>query len=183
MERGYESVLLSDVILDSSLFQNNSYRTISGKTIFPSDYNYSTIRHWLNGLNGRNYQLDNYLYNGFAPSAFNYYERQVLREVFLDNSNIEYNDDCECINNNDRIYLLSYKELLKYFPNETDRKAKVTAYSKARNVYTYGEYGDYWTRSCENSSYSIYVSYLGSKDKHEVDESIVGVRPVIELTL
>ena len=183
MERGYESVLLSEVILDSSLFQNNSYRTISGKTIFPSDYNYSTIRHWLNGLNGRNYQLDNYLYNGFAPSAFNYYERQALREVFIDNSNNEYNDDCKCINNRDRIYLLSYKELLKYFPYETDRKAKVTAYSKARNVYTYGEYGDYWTRSCEHSSNSIYVSYLGSIDGHEVDESIVGVRPVIKLTL
>ena len=115
--------------------------------------------------------------------AFVYERREVLREVFLDNSNNEYNDDCKCINNRDRIYLLSYKELLKYFPNETDRKAKVTAYSKARNVYTYGEYGDYWTRSCAYSNYSIYVSYLGSIDKHNVDESIVGVRPVIELTL
>lgn len=63
--------LISEKVLDNMPFNMASYkRQINGEEIYPNNYKYSSIRAWLNGYNGTNYQVNDYTNKGFYNIAF-----------------------------------------------------------------------------------------------------------------
>lgn len=123
-------LLFSNVALDKQVYYNStSTRTIGGKTIYPSNYQHSDVRTWLN--------------NNFYNTAFSLNSSYVKTTAVnnsasqTDNENITY----YCDNTNDKVFLLSYKELLNSsygFGTSTSknsaRKRNNTDYSLARGA-------------------------------------------------
>ena len=85
---------------------------------------------------------------------------------------------------NDKVYLLSIKELDKYIPNKDDRLCKATKYanSKSKNLTKAGEKYCGWglrTQGAAGGSYVSYVDREGELTYNNADAEFVGVRPVI----
>lgn len=83
----------------------------------------------------------------------------------------------------DKVTLLSYQELVKYMPTDSERKVKPTAYAVSQGCYENGD-GDaaWWLRSPGESAASPeYLASAGSfgARTHYNDERIIGVRPAI----
>ena len=96
-------------------------RTIGGKTIGISNYQYSNARAWLNGLNGSSYGMQNWTDAGFINSAFTEAARMKIKEVVVDNSAASCYQPHETVgttynaylseNTTDKIFLLSIREV------------------------------------------------------------------------
>ncbi len=169
--------LVSDLILDKQEFYSSfSSRTINGNTIYPNNYEYSNIRAWLN--------------NDFINTAFNTEEKNIINESLVDNSastTKENTNKYACNNTNDKVYLLSYKDVTeKYFTNSGERKAIVTDYAKDKGVYEYTGLGNFWLRSpiyFDNSYNVYYVNYYGSVFNDCCINSYIGARPALEIKI
>lgn len=166
-KKGDEYLLLSKYVLDYRKFQNNK---VEGK---PASWNESDIRMWAN--------------TEFLSSAFSETEQKNIMLSTIDNTNNDYYNLKET---EDRIFLLSLDEIIKYFgsknensdgqaveskilPNEKNRTF-ATLFAKARgvivggklledaNVYSCG----YYTRTMRNTEHSqvIYIKNDGADD-------------------
>ena len=181
--------LVSDVILDQSVFYEDwRDRSINKYTVYPNNYEYSNIRAWLNGYDGSTYNVKNYKSKGFIDIAFTEEERKFINETLVDNSSSTTKTETNkyaCNNTLDKVYLLSYQDVYKYFTSDDERQAKVTDYSEATGVYQYNENGDFWLHSpCDNYSYyAYYISDYGDISNYYVSDSSTGARPVIEITI
>ena len=190
--------LLSEYLLDTQQFYTStSNRTLNGQTIYANNYEYSTIRAWLNGYNGTSYGVEDYTNKGFIDIAFTEEEKAIIKTTLVDNS-LESTGDKEnqyvCNNTNDKIYLLSCKEATNTiygfdsykYANDSAREAKPTDYAAARFCDMYRGNGLWWLRSplYYDSYYARRVNnggYIFSYDS--VDSICNGVRAALEINL
>lgn len=161
-EKNGQKLLITKYAIDSVPF-NNKKEAVS--------WDKSDIRKWLN--------------DDFYNTAFSDEEKE---KIALTKNTAEKNPnhpDNTVIGSNteDNVFLLSYQEVSKYFPNENDRILKPTKYAEEKGCYTNGN-GDvaWWTRSAGLTETS--PEYLASSGdfgtrEHQVDEKIIGTRPAI----
>ena len=96
-------------------FNGDETRTIDGITIYSNNYEYSNIRAWLNGYNGSSYGVSDYTDKGFINMVFTDEEKALIKTTLVDNSAATTDNlvnEYVCNNTNDKVYLLSFKDLL-----------------------------------------------------------------------
>jgi len=146
-----------------------------------------TLRAWLNST--------------FINKAFTSAEQTSIVLTNVNNSNSqgysEWNTDAEN-NTQDKIFLLSYAEVNKYFgvtykdSNNTKARVEPTAYAIAQGAYTDSSYkttdgkaaGYWWLRSPGYDQYSAaYVFTDGSLGSYNVHDACICVRPALWVNL
>ncbi|MBE6529219.1 MAG: hypothetical protein E7680_01285 [Ruminococcaceae bacterium] len=153
------ALILCESIIDSQQYYNNTdNRTIDGETIYPSNYEHSDIRAWLNKV--------------FYETAFDKLQQELIETTLVDNSARSTNPNNSatafngginlytCKDTEDNVFLLSEKEATtsaygfgtydSYGPTNT-RCKKTTAYAKVQGVWIpsadYADNGQWWLRS------------------------------------
>ena len=190
--------LYSEYLLDATSYCDFDYvRKINEVDIYQNNYKYSNIRAWLNGYNGTEYKITDYTNKGFVDVAFKEEEKGAIVTTEVDNSaSTTYSSPNEyaCENTNDKIYLLSYKDMYNTsygFTDDESRYAQVTDYVKAKGVYwststQYLDNGYYWLRSPYDgySSYAVRVEYDGDIYYYDnVSRTNGGVRAACNINL
>lgn len=70
----YSGTLICEKIIDASAYYtdwlNNRINNTTKETIYPNNYMYSTVRAYLNGLDGSNYYVNDFSGKGFIDKAF-----------------------------------------------------------------------------------------------------------------
>ena len=172
--------LVTDKIIDKQYFNTKTYKdTIDGETIYPNNYEYSSIRQWLN---------DTFYNKAFSTIAKNY-----INTTLVDNSvsstGTEINS-CICNDTYDKVYLLSVKDVKE--SKDTCNKY-LTDYAKAVGCWMnaidkdYYNIGRYWLRSPRNyntddSNYkSYYLEYTGDVYSFEINRNNIGVAPALTI--
>ena len=139
-------------------------RTIDGKTVYPSNYEHSKIRAYLNGLsyvvkaNNSAEQMTDSTYNGigFLQTAFTQSAQNFIATTTVDNSAASTNtasnakqwnsgiNDFVCENTEDKIFLLSEKEattadygFTECNVYESSRIRQPTDFAKANYAYAF----------------------------------------------
>ena len=179
-------LVLAETILDSQDYYHflDDYRTIDGKTVYPSNYAYSSIRQWLN--------------EDFYNTAFTSEQKSNIKTTHLENKST-FGYDYYSADTNDKIFLLSYWDMLNtsygfnsiWSENDTARMAQGSDYAKAQGLYVLRSSGSSYddnslwrlrspgkhnSASCVTSSSSVY-DYGGN-----VDETYMGIRPACNLS-
>lgn len=156
--------LISEYILDKSLYYEDLLdRNEDGNLIYPNNYEYSTIRTYLN--------------NDFYNKAFLDLDKEKI--VLTNNDYVYLLDDKKAISS-------EYK-----FTTNGSRQSIVTDYARATGTYTsqysgYYGYGDYWISSSTPlpSSKRVVarnISYVGNIGEKDVNIDSKGVRPCITI--
>ena len=134
----------------------------------------SPLRKWLN--------------QDFLASAFSEEEQPTIVKTYVDNSAGQGNTDYKSVwmnNTNDQVYLLSYAEINKYFPDNKSRACLPKSEVAAQTVSVDKENGlcRWWLRSPGSlESQSMYVDSDGSC--HSImAHAMYAVRPVIWVDL
>ncbi|MDE5593739.1 MAG: hypothetical protein K2I75_07395 [Clostridiales bacterium] len=184
--------LLCDTIIDHSAYYNNQdTREIGGATVYPSNYEHSDIRTWLNGT--------------FYVKAFSTEQRQNIQITTVDNSAASTGKSenmYACNNTQDMVFLPSYKEVHNSaygFVSEGGerdelRRFMVSDYARATGTYIMGKMnqpinfgrGMWWTRSPiwdgENGAELSTGSPSGTVAGSKVDSAYLGVIPAMRVT-
>ena len=180
--------LMCEMVLDNTCFYHlyGEERTINGNTIYPNNYEYSNIRAWLNGYNGSSYNVDDYTNIGFFDIAFTEEEQALINTTLVDNSaetTTSSTNEYVCNNTNDKVYLLSYQDMIN------SSYGFLTDYARSKGCFmaTTGYYGSaYWWLRSPNSSNSNYASNVISNgdvyNNIPVSNTGIGVRPAITIT-
>ncbi len=190
-ESGYASIVCN-MEIDSQAYQdtytydsntseyyNNSTGTQSG--IYANNYQYSTIRKWLNET--------------FFETAFNSLQQAIIQTVEVDNSveSTGYGENkYVCENTFDKVWLLSYEETTTYFTTDALRQRKTTAYAQSQGALTstsssYLGNGYWWLRSpgdgCGNGA--RHINHRGYIDNYYYDVGFTsyGVVPALQIQL
>ncbi len=154
--------LVSTTLLDAYAYDDDS-----------SNYEKSQIRTWLT--------------KDFFDAAFKL-GSSYIQTTTVDNSastTSSDDDDYVCPNTNDKVYLLSYKDIINGsygFSNDDSRRCEPTDYACASGVWHHdNSYGNYWTRSPAGSDSVSFVKFNGEVIWTETNETDLGVRPAITL--
>lgn len=204
-----KALLLCEDILTGNVpyYKCNSYsnkRTVGSDTnIYPNNYKYSQIRAYLNGLDYY-YDTDSttttkkteYTEKGFVQTAFTSTAQSLIAETEVDNSVESTGDSTNnyvCENTNDKVFLLSYKEVVNsdYGFNSNNTRIRVTTdYAKANyasQITISGEGGWWWLRSpnYNDNSCSVYDVECGGRADlpSVVDYNNFGVVPALCISL
>lgn len=115
-ESNGEAILLAEDVLNANIpfYNTSSKRTINEETIYANNYEYSTIRAWLNSYNGTKYSVTDYSSfsagdyqnNGFYNQAFSQREKDIILTSVVNNSKITTDSSSnpyESNNTNDKI--------------------------------------------------------------------------------
>ncbi len=135
----------------------------------PVTWEKSDLRTWLN--------------SEFLNTAFTSKERMAIRNVIRDNSDDFKNGTTVGANTIDKVILLNGAEWKRYFETGKPSRVMPTAYALKQGVYA-NETGTvaWWFRSpgTQETSPAYLNSWgdLGSRN-HQVNETIIGVRPVM----
>lgn len=151
---------VSEKVLDSHVWNQTDH----GNEAYLNNYKFSDIRKWLN--------------SDFLEQAF-YYDSSLVQTVNVDNSaesTDESSNKFACEDTQDKVYLLSYKDICNEDYGFTDDASRI-AYDAAGKARTY------WLRSPYNyggggSNGARCFSHRGSVDFNYVDGSR-GVRPAL----
>ena len=198
-EDGETALILCDSIIANKAYQSShSYNSNNGKYYttangapsgtYENNYKYSEVRAWLNAE--------------FYITAFNELQRELILTTTVDNSvySTEYSSNpYACENTNDKIFLLSYREVTNsaygfssdYSSYDTARRMQTSDYSRASGVFMYTNssyYGNgcWWLRSPDSSgcSFARVVVYRGNVDSNNyVSNSNRGVVPALRIRL
>ena len=184
---GIEYQLMTDLIIDCQQFNSSSStRTIDGKTVYANNYEYSDIRKWLN--------------EDFYNKAFTKALQSYINTTFVDNSLASTKDSSNpytCNDTNDKVYLLSYKDITNsgygfssFYTYDKSRQKQLTDYAKAMGCYMnkgadYYNNGYYWLRSPSSYSDDLarFVNYDGNIRYDWVYTSDFGVSAAITISL
>ncbi|MBQ8748881.1 MAG: InlB B-repeat-containing protein, partial [Clostridia bacterium] len=175
-------------------------RTINSATVYANNYEYSTIRAYLNNLNGSSYSVADYSSNGFLNSAFTTEEQGIICTTTVDNSASTTNSSSNsyaCANTTDKIFLLSYQDMINssygYATSTSSTTTRVkypTDFAGATYAYKYSsdgsEYGGYYWHRSPGSSYdrnAYYVNVDGNLYNHIVNYTSIGVVPALYIQL
>jgi len=187
-----KAFLCSDTLLDSmDYYYSKSNRTVNNETIYPNNYEYSHIRYWLNGYASDSYVDNNY---SFYDTAFSDTEKNKILTTTVDNSVASTGDDSNpyaCEDTSDKLFLLSYKEIMdgRYgFVSNSDRVRKGSDYAKSQGLYESVGNSYYWLRSPRDYYHDVYdarrVYDGGSVDYNDyVDSTNNGVSPALWVNL
>ena len=182
--------LVSEFILDNICYYVNSEeRNYKGDTIYANNYEYSTIRAFLNGYNGSEYQVDDYQNKGFYNIAFNDIEKeQILTTLVLNTvasaGNYSGLSKFVCENTNDKVFLLSVSETKanSYGHEQICKNKKGTDYAKYQGLEVLEDsYSDWWLRSPASNGYLSQICN-GSNSNDTVSNGN-GVVPIIKIQL
>lgn len=153
--------LLSVNIIDYNCFNTNINKNgtnIDGKTIYSNNYEYSTIRKWLN--------------NDFYNMAFSKDEQEIINtiEVYsnpkIEKSEYESNESYVCNNTFDKVYLLSSLDTrFTYYRSIRERSKKVTNYADYL-----GAMQSWWLRTTANVSFSTNAVFILSDEDDYTDD-------------
>lgn len=138
----------------------------------------SSIRSWLNGE--------------FYASAFVESEQQAIVLTAISNAAedgfADYNP-ADLSKTNDRFFLLSYREVMHYFPEQNDRKIIGTEYARSKGARFAGIISvgigetDWWLRSPGKASFdAAFVNVYGGIDTKNISTK-QGIRPVVWVDL
>ena len=195
--------LLCDMIIDAQEYQFNcqtrkldpftTQTYVAGTDKFANNYEYSTIRKWLN--------------DNFYNTAFNEIEKDLILTTIVDNSVDStdcYSNNYVCQNTNDKIFLLSAKEAIaeeygfskNATENDSARRKMPTEYAKCQGAYVFNvgsnKNGFWILRSpCYNMDDSVYrvnpEGHLRRKDMTyngvEVYTAKTGIVPALKISL
>jgi hypothetical protein len=203
-------LVMSEKILDTNpYYTSHDTRTISGSSVYANNYQYSTLRAALNGLDGSAYSVANFSGKGFLDVAFTAAEKANITTTKVDNSaatalanTAQPTLDFTSANTDDKIFALSYQDLLNTnygFGTSTtslaSRGAVLTDYGRATGgvMSSYGN-GYWWSRSPYAASKNYYcisrvgfggdVAYGGaSLSSTSVTPPSVGIRPSFTVNL
>ena len=162
-----KALLLSKQALDCLAFNDGNLN---------ENWESSSIRSWLN--------------NSFFQSTFSPYEQQAILTAIVSNAADECNpswNQVDAPGTEDRVFLLSYAELLRYFPDQNGRKTTSTEFARGKGAgamsmfaFIIGE-TDWWLRSpgkVPNDAAFVDVNgAVGTK----VTNTKMGVRPALWL--
>ena len=120
----------------------------------PTSWKESLLREWLN--------------NKFIDLAFGDKEKNLIHQMEIKDN---YNNKIDMTRNDnvsDRVFCLSEREVLTYFPDSYSRRAEVTSHAKARVKRSSRKYfmnkksgtGSYWLRT-QRYRETMYVDYDG----------------------
>lgn len=194
--------LLSSKLLDNRCYHSKEdQRMVGGRAVYENNYEYSFIRTWLRGLDGRSYDAGNYIGRGFKDLAFvDKVDESYIQFAQIDNSISSTdgrNNRYICANTYDDLFLPSYKDFLtsEYGFSDSDysstRLCRTTDYVRARgaeieitddNQY----YGSYWTRSpysIDSNNVWCVNSYGGLFAGNVVTNTKICLRPAINLKI
>ncbi len=110
-KKGQELLLLSEFALDAKPFCDSSFRVES-----TNEWHGCTLRTWLN--------------DDFYTEAFSDEERRMIMDDTHDTYKKTAAGEEETPAETDKVFLLSAREVRKYFPQERDRICKASAYAK-----------------------------------------------------
>jgi hypothetical protein len=195
-------VMSEKVLTNNCYYPNNSTnRTISDSTVYPNNYQYSTLRAMLNGYDGSSYSVDNFAGKGFLDVAFAETEKAHIATTTVDNSAAtteSSSNSYACASTGDKIFALSYQDLIKtsygfnsfYSNSDTARRGTLTDYARATGAWmstssSYYGNGYWWSRSpyASNSSRAWGVFSGGNLDHSGVNSACNGVRPSFTVDL
>ncbi len=130
---GY-ATLLCEMLVDAQEYNYTSNsQTVNEETVYANNYEYSTIRAWLNA--------------NFYNTAFTALEQEIVQTVTVDNSaatTANASNGYACADTQDKVWLLSYQEVTTYFNNDESRKKKLTDYALCQGGYTWANNDGYW---------------------------------------
>ena len=179
-----ELLLLTEDIIDSRCFNDfdNSYTDEEGKLIRASDFEYSSIRKWLN----------DYFYN----NAFTDEEKALIQDSYNVNNPVYNFSTTNFVKLNpttDKVFLLSYKEVTNFsygFYNQECRMAKPSDFSRAKGSLSIkndvSSSTNWWLRTGYEFTplFPAMVKYEGTADKNYYPQGEnIGVRPAIRIIL
>lgn len=152
-EKDGKALLLSRKIID-----NEQFNTTASETMWET----SSIRKWLN--------------DGFISSAFTQEEQSIIIQSTIDNMQTEKSGEwkkTEAANTEDKVFLLSYNEYMKYLQLDEEMNPEVTKYANSRgNCY------NIWLRSPGKNRKETQYYCLGKSDSNPATESNA-VRPAM----
>lgn len=192
-----KGLLLCDMIIDSQeYYLDKNNRTKSGKTIYPNNYEYSTIRAWLN--------------ENFYNTAFTQAQKDLIKNTTVDNSARSSNPNNNatywnkganiyaCSNTQDKIYLLSVQEATnsayglssKWDEKDVSRQKNATDYAQSQGcmIKSVKNPKGYWllrSTAYDNSAEVRRVSSDGYVDTYEatVNYTNFGIIPALQIQL
>lgn len=180
-DKNGEGFLVSNLVLDSMEFY--------------SDYSTDKIDH--NNGNGyvNNYSLSNvrkWLNNDFYKTAFNAYEKEIINKTEVDNSSDDsFIANYLCENTSDKLFLVSEKELNRYYPLASGKKTTAricngTDYALANNLYRVKDSGCEWmlrTPAYQPNKIKEIMTTGEFFYDGEVNKTSMGVRPACKIEL
>ena len=148
---GEKSLLISKKAIDSQEY-NNDFKDITWAEC--------TLRNWLN--------------HGFLQSAFSKEELSAICITHY-NDNSKHDEDIE-----DKVFLLSEKEIKEYYPLNQTRTCQITPYAEEKGAYCnkIGK-GWWWLRSSIERNTASCVDTDGKIKSVDVDNTDCAVRPAI----
>ncbi len=180
-EKNGNALLLCDIAIDSQ----NYYTTANGNTrikdrgtVYENNYEYSTIRSWLNDT--------------FYDTTFSEYQKKIISITSVVNSASSAGSDdglYVCSNTKDAVFLLSYAEVEKYNLSTESGQRKSTDYAKSQgclaNTSDYNGNCWWWLRSpfTRDSYYARYIYYNGEIYDEMVNYTYMGVVPSLWIKL
>ena len=183
-EENGKALLISDLIIDSQEFHPASMDELNTPPIekidYENNYELSNIRKWLN--------------DDFYNTVFIDLEKKIIETTLVDNSGKmaeQSYDRFVCNNTNDKLFLLSYREVEAYYQEKEDRQTHGTDYALSQGLLQVldGEkkYSRWYSRSpyhMDRLAVSI-VEYTGEMylKRGLVCETCDGIRPAIWIKL
>lgn len=154
-------LVISQDALDSQYYHNPGYYTLNASATWKT----CTLRNWLN--------------YSFIYAAFSEVEMTLIPTVTLSNNADGSTED--------RVFLLSASEAVRYFSSDDDRECKATAYAKEQGAYV--KLGQCWWRLRSSGTraggveqkYAARVDQYGRIDYEgiAVDNDACAIRPAL----
>jgi len=177
IESNGKALIIANLVLDSQDYYPNESRASfshNGGTGYANNYELSAIRKFLN--------------DNFYNTAFNELQKAFIETTTVDNSaaSTGYSSNSyACNNTNDKMFLLSSKEVTT--TSTTARQAEGSDYAKCQGLQFNSSNGNsyWWLRS--PSSYNSYYAYIVNSDGNisgsVVYNANIGVRPACWIIL
>ena len=179
-EENGKALVISSIILDSQDYYSSDTTSKfyhNGGTGYSNNYELSNIRKFLN--------------DNFYNTAFNDLQKEIIETTLVDNSaeSTTHNDNPYiCNDTNDKIFLLSYKEVTTFYSSNNKRIAKGSDYAKSQGLYVNSSSSNsYWrlrSPSLDNGYHAYNVDYGGHiNDYNYVYDTYNGVRAACQIIL
>ena len=173
-----DALLMCNIAIDSQqYYHSTSNRTIEETTIYPSNYEHSYIRSWLN--------------DNFYNTAFNVEEKAIIQTTNVDNSALSADSrdtTYECPNTNDKIFLINYlsftTEGIEYGLNTLDsRMLEPSDYSISQGIYESPQGFSTWMQRSPRNTNVRAVNFNGDRNgENEVNNTSLGVVPFLRVS-
>lgn len=194
-----EKVLNSGIKYDLDGFSNNGGGGNNGKA---NSYISSYVRKYLNGLAETNFDDYNVENKGFLQSAFSASAQDLIAVTTVDNSNASFEYEWNAAvtdNTDDKIFLLSYKDLVNEnfgfnsngYKDDLVRKGHATDYAIANHSENWSSWFTrtpyWWTKlqTADNKD-NLYIYVVGSNgvfadynEFYSVTNDSIGIRPAL----